>query len=90
MSKVCQVTGKKAMVGNHVSHAKNRVKRLFKPNLHKHKFWVESEKKFITLTLSTKGIRIIDRVIKNELNGTFDRENNLWLVPVNNLTYHNK
>ena len=46
MSKVCQVTGKKAMVGNHVSHAKNRVKRLFKPNLHKHKFWVESEKKF--------------------------------------------
>ena len=61
MSKVCQVTGKKAMVGNHVSHAKNRVKRLFKPNLHKHKFWVESEKKFITLTLSTKGMRIIDK-----------------------------
>ena len=60
MSKVCQVTGKKAMVGNHVSHAKNRVKRLFKPNLHKHKFWVESEKKFITLTVSTKGMRIID------------------------------
>ena len=61
MSKVCQVTGKKAMVGNHVSHAKNRVKRLFKPNLHKHKFWVESENKFITLTLSTKGMRIIDK-----------------------------
>ena len=61
MSKVCQVTGKKAMVGNHVPHAKNRVKRLFKPNLHKHKFWVESEKKFITLTLSTKGMRIIDK-----------------------------
>ena len=61
MSKVWQVTGKKAMVGNHVSHAKNRVKRLFKPNLHKHKFWVESEKKFITLTLSTKGMRIIDK-----------------------------
>ena len=61
MSKVCQVTGKKAMVGNHVSHAKNRVKRLFKPNLHKHKFWVESEKKFITLTVSAKGMRIIDK-----------------------------
>ena len=61
MSKVCQVTGKKAMVGNHVSHAKNRVKRLFKPNLHKHKFWVESENKFVTLTLSTKGMRIIDK-----------------------------
>ena len=61
MSKVCQVTGKKAMVGNHVSHAKNRVKRLFKPNLHKHKFWVESEKKFIPLTVSAKGMRIIDK-----------------------------
>ena len=61
MSKVCQVTVKKAMVGNHVSHAKNRVKRLFKPNLHKHKFWVESEKKFITLTVSAKGMRIIDK-----------------------------
>ena len=61
MSKVCQVTGKKAMVGNHVSHAKNRVKRLFKPNLHKHKFWVESEKKFITLIVSAKGMRIIDK-----------------------------
>ena len=61
MSKVCQVTGKKAMVGNHVSHAKNRVKRLFKPNLHKHKFWVESEKKFISLTVSAKGMRIIDK-----------------------------
>ena len=61
MSKVCQVTGKKAMVGNHVSHAKNRVKRLFKPNLHKPKFWVESEKYFITLTVSAKGMRIIDK-----------------------------
>ena len=61
MSKVCQVTGKKAMVGNHVSHAKNRVKRLFKPNLHKHKFWVESENKYVTLTVSAKGMRIIDK-----------------------------
>ena len=61
MSKICQVTRKKAMVGNHVSHAKNRVKRLFKPNLHKHKFWVDSENKFITLTVSAKGMRIIDK-----------------------------
>ena len=61
MSKVCQVTGKKAMVGNHVSHAKNRVKRLFKPNLHKHKFWVESESIFITLTVSSRGLRTIDK-----------------------------
>ena len=61
MSKVCQVTGKKAMVGNHVSHAKNRVKRLFKPNIHKHKFWVESENKFVTLTLSTNCLLYIDK-----------------------------
>ena len=61
MSKVCQVTGKKAIVGNHVSHAKNRVKRLFKPNIHKHKFWFEAENKFITLTVSAKGMRIIDK-----------------------------
>ena len=49
------------MVGNHVSHAKNRVKRLFKPNLHKHKFWVESENKYVSLTVSAKGMRIIDK-----------------------------
>ena len=61
MSNVCQVTGKKAMVGNHVSHAKNRVKRLFKPNLHKHKFWVESENRFVSLKVSAKGMRIIDK-----------------------------
>ena len=61
MSKICDITKKRVMVGNNVSHAKNRVKRLFKPNLHKHKFWVESENKFVTLTLSTKGMRIIDK-----------------------------
>ena len=61
MSKICQVTGKKPMSGNNVSHAKNRTKRTFQPNLHKHKFWVESEKKFITLTVSAKGMRIIDK-----------------------------
>tara|TARA_B100001029_G_scaffold175056_1_gene175993 strand:- start:1324 stop:1560 length:237 start_codon:yes stop_codon:yes gene_type:complete len=61
MSKICQVTGKKPMSGNNVSHAKNRTKRTFQPNLHKHKFWVESEKKFIYLTVSAKGMRIIDK-----------------------------
>ena len=49
------------MSGNNVSHAKNRTKRTFQPNLHKHKFWVESEKKFIYLTVSAKGMRIIDK-----------------------------
>ena len=61
MSRICQVTGKKPMSGNNVSHAKNRTKRTFQPNLHKHKFWVESEKRFINLIVSAKGMRIIDK-----------------------------
>jgi len=61
MSKICQVTGKKPMSGNNVSHAKNRTKRTFQPNLHKHKFWIESEKRFINLIVSAKGMRIIDK-----------------------------
>ena len=61
MSKVCQVTGKKPQSGNNVSHANNRTKRTFKPNLHKHKFWIESEKRFISLKVSAKGMRIIDK-----------------------------
>lgn len=61
MSRVCQITGKKPMKGNHRSHAMNAVKRRFLPNLHFHKFWLENEKKFIKLRVSTKGIRIIDK-----------------------------
>ena len=61
MSKFCQVTGKRALKGNNVSHAKNRTKRVFQPNIHKHKFWIESEKRFITLNVSAKGMRIIDK-----------------------------
>ena len=61
MSKVCQVTGKKPLSGNNVSHAKNRNKRTFEPNLHKHRFWIESEKRFISLNVSAKGMRIIDK-----------------------------
>jgi len=61
MSKVCQVTGKIPQTGNHVSHAKNRVKRRFLPNLHTHKFWVESENRFVTLKVSANGMRIIDK-----------------------------
>ena len=61
MCKVSQVTGKMARSGNPVSHATNRVKRKFFPNIHKHKFWVESENRFVTLKLSTKGMRIIDK-----------------------------
>ena len=61
MSKVCQVTGKKPLKGNNVSHAKNRSRRTFEPNLHKHKFWIESEKRYVKLTVSAKGMRIIDK-----------------------------
>ncbi len=61
MSKVCQVTGKRPVAGNNVSHAKNRTRRRFLPNLHTHRFWVESENRFVKLRLSCKGIRIIDK-----------------------------
>jgi len=61
MSKVCQVTGKRPQAGNNVSFAKNRNKRTFQPNLHKHRFWVESENRYVTLNISTKGLRIIDK-----------------------------
>ena len=62
MSQVCMVTGKSPQVGYNVSHAKNRTKRRFNPNLHTHRFWVEAEKRFVKLRLSSKGMRIIDKV----------------------------
>ncbi len=61
MSRVCQVTGKKPMVGNNVSHANNRTKRRFLPNLQSRRFWIESENRFIRLRLTTAGIRLIDK-----------------------------
>ena len=61
MSRVCQVTGKRPVAGNNVSHAKNRTRRRFLPNLHRHRFWVESENRFVSLRVSTKGMRIIDK-----------------------------
>jgi len=61
MSRVCQVTGKKPVAGNNVSHAHNKTRRRFLPNLHTHKFWVESESRFVKLRLSAKGMRIIDK-----------------------------
>ena len=62
MSRVCQVTGKRPATGNNDSHAKNRTKRRFLPNLHNHRFWVESEKRFVSLRVSSKGMRIIDKL----------------------------
>lgn len=61
MSRVCQVTGKRPVTGNNVSHAKNRTRRRFLPNLHSHRFWVESENRFVKLRLSAKGMRVIDK-----------------------------
>ncbi len=61
MSKICQVTGKRPMAVNNVSHANNKTKRRFLPNLHTHRFWVESEKRYVKLTLSSSGMRLIDK-----------------------------
>ncbi|MFT5211386.1 MAG: large subunit ribosomal protein L28 [Flavobacterium sp.] len=61
MSKVCQVTGKGPVTGNNVSHANNKTKRRFLPNIHDHKFWLESENRFVKLRVSAKGMRIIDK-----------------------------
>ncbi|KXI29806.1 50S ribosomal protein L28 [Paraglaciecola hydrolytica] len=61
MSRVCLVTGKGPTVGNNRSHAKNATRRRFLPNLQTHRFWVESENRFVKLRLSTKGMRIIDK-----------------------------
>ncbi len=61
MAKVCQVTGKRPMSGNNVSHAHNKTRRRFLPNLQTHRFWVESENRWVRLRLTTKGMRIIDK-----------------------------
>ena len=60
MARVCQVTGKKPMVGNNVSHANNKTKRRFLPNLQSRRFWVESENRWVRLRVSTNAIRTID------------------------------
>ena len=62
MSKVCQVTGKRPASGNNVSHAHNKTRRRFLPNVHDHRFWLESEQRFVKLRVSAKGMRIIDKL----------------------------
>lgn len=73
MSRVCQVTGKKPMSGNNVSHANNRTKRRFLPNLQYRRFWIESEKRWVRLRVSNAGLRTIDKkgidVVVAELRG---------------------
>ncbi len=71
MSRVCDVTGKKPMFGNNVSHANNKSRRRFDVNLQKKRFWLSDEKRFVTLKVSTRGMRTIDkkgiRKVVNEL-----------------------
>jgi large subunit ribosomal protein L28 len=62
MARVCQITGKGPMVGNHVSHANNKTKRRFLPNLQYRRFWVESENRWVRLRISNAGLRMIDKV----------------------------
>lgn len=62
MSRVCQVTGKRPISGNNVSHAVNRTKRRFLPNIQQKRYWVEEENRFVTLRVSTRGMRIIDKL----------------------------
>ena len=61
MSKVCQVTGKRPQAGNNVSHAHNKSRRRFLPNLQYKRFWLASEKRYVRLRVSHKGLRIIDK-----------------------------
>jgi large subunit ribosomal protein L28 len=61
MARVCQVTGKRPTTGNNVSHANNRTRRRFLPNLHTHRFWLEGEKRWVRLRVTSKGMRIIDK-----------------------------
>ena len=61
MSRECQVTGKKPVSGNNVSHSHNKTRRRFLPNMHDHRFWLESENRFVKLRVSAKGMRIIDK-----------------------------
>ena len=61
MSRVCEITGKKQAVGNRVSHANNKKRRRFLPNLHSQRFWLEAEKRWVSLRISTNGLRTIEK-----------------------------
>jgi large subunit ribosomal protein L28 len=61
MSRVCQITGKRPLTGNRVSHANNKRRRRFLPNLHVQRFWLESERRFVSLRVSTRGLRTMEK-----------------------------
>ena len=74
MSRVCQVTGKRPMSGNNVSHAHNKTRRRFLPNLHTQRFWLENEQRFIKLKVSHNGLRIIEKLgIEQEVKNLRER-----------------
>lgn len=79
MARVCQITGKKRVIGNNVSHSKRRTKREFAPNLKVKKFWLESEKRFVTLKVSAAGMRNIN---KNGLEAELKKAQQKGLVNV--------
>lgn len=62
MTKTCDVTGKRPTTGNNVSHANNKTKRRFLPNLHKRRIWVPSQNRYVTLKVSARGLRTIDKL----------------------------
>lgn len=79
MARVCQVTGKKRVIGNNVSHSKRRTKREFAPNLRTKKFWLEEENRFVTLKVSAAGIRTIN---KNGLAATLKKSKEKGLIDI--------
>ena len=79
MAKVCQITGRKRMIGNNVSHSKRRTKREFAPNLKVKRFWLEEENRFITLKVSCKGMKTI---YKNGLAETLKRSEEKGLIKI--------
>ena len=79
MAKICQITGKKRMIGNNVSHSKRRTKREFAPNLRTKKFWLEDEKRFVTLKVTAAGIRTIN---KNGLNAALKSASEKGLINI--------
>lgn len=75
MSRICQITGKRPMNGNKRSHAMNASKRWFVPNVHYHRFWISSKKRFYSYRISAKGMRIIDKFgIDHVVSGSFIKE----------------
>jgi large subunit ribosomal protein L28 len=84
MARVCEVTGKGPMVGNNVSHANNKTKRRFLPNLQYRRFWVETENRWVRLRISNAGLRLID---KNGIDVCARRSARTWQADISGQTF---